>query len=48
MPRSLAIFKKQGIDAIAAPADYIISDRDLIGHQFSRESKILNLLLLLP
>ncbi|MEM7758396.1 MAG: YdcF family protein [Cyanobacteria bacterium P01_A01_bin.40] len=44
MPRSIAIFRKQGIDAIPAPADYIMSDRDLIEHQFSRESLILSLL----
>ncbi|MEM8717706.1 MAG: YdcF family protein [Cyanobacteria bacterium P01_G01_bin.39] len=44
MPRSLAIFNKQGIDAIPAPADYIMSDRDLVKHQFSRESLLLSLL----
>lgn len=44
MPRSLAIFLKQGINAIPAPADYIISDRDLIEHRFSSESRIISLL----
>lgn len=42
MPRSLAIFKKQGIDAIPAPTDFLISDRNLIESQFSTESKILS------
>lgn len=43
MPRSLAIFKKQGINAIPAPADIMISDRELIKSQFSLESRILSL-----
>ena len=30
MPRSMAIFRKQGIEAIAAPTDYLVSD-DLSG-----------------
>lgn len=42
MPRSLAIFKKQGIKAIPAPADILISDRNLIENQFSAESRILS------
>ncbi|HEY9844619.1 MAG TPA: YdcF family protein, partial [Candidatus Caenarcaniphilales bacterium] len=29
MPRSLLIFKRQGIDAIAAPTDFLITDYDL-------------------
>ena len=44
MPRSLAIFRKQGIKAIPAPADYTMSDRDLIEHRHSRESSLLSLL----
>lgn len=44
MPRSLAIFNKQGISAIPAPTDFIVSDRELSGDQFSIESRILNLL----
>ncbi len=44
MPRSLAIFQKQGIKAVPAPADFIISDRKLVEHRFSIESRILNLL----
>jgi uncharacterized SAM-binding protein YcdF (DUF218 family) len=42
MPRSLAIFQKQGIKAIPAPADILISDRNLIESQFSAESRILS------
>lgn len=42
MPRSLAIFKKQGINAIPAPADFMISERNLIESQFSTESRILS------
>ncbi len=42
MPRSLAIFRKQGIKAIPAPADFTISDRNLIENRFSVESRILS------
>ena len=42
MPRSLAIFKKQGINAIPAPTDFMISERNLIETQFSAESRILS------
>ena len=44
MPRSLAIFKKEGIKAIPAPADFIISDRNLTESQFSTQSRILSLI----
>ncbi|MBE9046053.1 YdcF family protein [Pleurocapsales cyanobacterium LEGE 10410] len=44
MPRSLAIFKKQGINAIAAPADFIVSDRNLTASQSSTEGIILSLI----
>ncbi|MEM8829417.1 MAG: YdcF family protein [Cyanobacteria bacterium P01_G01_bin.19] len=43
MPRSLAIFKKQGIDAIPAPTDFLVSDRNLIENSISTESKIIGL-----
>ena len=43
MPRSMAIFKKQGIDAIAAPADILVSDRNLQENKVSTESKILSI-----
>lgn len=42
MPRSLAIFKKQGIEAIPAPTDFLVSDRNLIESKFSTESRILS------
>lgn len=41
MPRSLAIFRKQGIDAIAAPTDFMISDRNLREHRHSTQSRII-------
>lgn len=44
MPRSLAIFRRQNIDAIPAPADFMISDRNLIEHTYSSESRILSLI----
>lgn len=43
MPRSQAIFLKEGIKAIPAPTDFIISDRNLIENRFSTESMILSL-----
>jgi uncharacterized SAM-binding protein YcdF (DUF218 family) len=42
MPRSLAIFKKQGINAIPAPTDFLISDRNLTEVNYSKESKVLS------
>jgi len=44
MPRSLAIFKKQGINAIPAPTDFLISDRNLTEVNYSKESKVLSLI----
>ena len=44
MPRSLAIFRKQGINAIAAPADFLVSDRNLIEAGASSQSRILSLI----
>lgn len=44
MPRSLAIFRHQGIDAIPAPTDFIVSDRNLIEHRLSTQSRILSLI----
>ena len=43
MPRSLAIFKKQGIDAIPAPTDFMVSDRNLVENEISTESRIISL-----
>ncbi len=44
MPRSLAIFRKQGIRAIPAPTDFLVSDRNLIESSVSPESLILSFL----
>ena len=44
MPRSSAIFRKAGIDAIAAPTDFIISDHNLKQHSYSTESRIISFL----
>lgn len=43
MPRSLAIFRHEGIDAVAAPTDFVISDRNLKENRYSTESRILSL-----
>lgn len=43
-PRSLLIFKRQGIEAIAAPTDFIVSQQDIQELQSTPESTILNLL----
>ncbi|MEL6494715.1 MAG: YdcF family protein [Cyanobacteria bacterium J06623_7] len=44
MPRSLAIFRHENIDAIPAPADFIISDRNLVEHRYTSQSRILSLI----
>jgi uncharacterized SAM-binding protein YcdF (DUF218 family) len=44
MPRSLAIFKKQGIEAIAAPTDFMVTQRTLESMTGSRQSVLLSLL----
>lgn len=44
MPRSLLIFKKQGIDAIAAPTDFLVSQKNLDELTSSPKSIILNLI----
>lgn len=44
MPRAIAIFRQQGIDAIPAPTDFLISDRNLIEHKLSAESMIISLI----
>lgn len=41
-PRSLKIFARQGIEAIPAPTDFLISELDLIKHDYSMESRILS------
>jgi uncharacterized SAM-binding protein YcdF (DUF218 family) len=44
MPRSLAIFRREKIDAIPAPADFMVSDRNLIESSYSKQSQILSLI----
>lgn len=44
MPRSLLIFKKQGIEAIPAATDYLVSEYELQEINSSTESIILNIL----
>jgi uncharacterized SAM-binding protein YcdF (DUF218 family) len=44
MPRSLAIFRRAKIDAIPAPADLMVSDRNLIESRYSKQSRILSLI----
>lgn len=43
MPRSLLIFKRLGIEAIPAPADFLVSEQDLRELQSSTEAVLLNL-----
>lgn len=44
MPRSLAIFKQQGIAAIAAPTDFLISERAVAEITGTRQAFLLSLL----
>lgn len=44
MPRSLLIFKRQGIAAIPAPTDFLVTDNELQELQGSAQSTLLNLL----
>lgn len=44
MPRSLLIFKRQGIDAIAAPTDFIVTNSELKALSGTPKATILNLL----
>ena len=44
MPRSLAIFKKQGIDVIAAPTDFLVSERAAEEIGGTRQAFLLSLL----
>jgi uncharacterized SAM-binding protein YcdF (DUF218 family) len=41
MPRPIQIFKKQGIDAIPAPTDFLISQQELQAAQDTSQGKIL-------
>lgn len=42
MPRSLAIFQKQGIDAIPAPTDFLVTELDLQEPNSSTQARMLN------
>ncbi|HHP7229435.1 MAG TPA: YdcF family protein, partial [Xenococcaceae cyanobacterium] len=42
LPRSLLIFRRLGIDAIAAPTDFLVSEQELTAVNHSLESKILS------
>jgi uncharacterized SAM-binding protein YcdF (DUF218 family) len=42
MPRSLLIFQKQGIEAIAAPTDFLVTEQDLREPESSPQAVILN------
>jgi len=44
MPRSLAIFQKQGMDAIAAPTDFLISAPRVAEVSGTRQAILLSLL----
>jgi uncharacterized SAM-binding protein YcdF (DUF218 family) len=44
MPRALAIFKKQGIEAIAAPTDFWVSERAIAEISGTRQALLLSLL----
>lgn len=44
MPRSLLIFKRQGIEAIPAPTDFLVTNNELQELQSSPQSTLLNLL----
>lgn len=44
MPRSLAIFKKQGIDAMPTPTDFLVSEREIQEPNSSPQSTLLNLI----
>ena len=44
MPRSLAIFQHLKIDAIPAPTDFTVSDRNIVENQLSTQSRILGLI----
>ena len=44
MPRSLLIFKRQGITAIAAPTDFLVSNYELQELGITPQSKLLSLL----
>ena len=44
MPRSVLIFRRQGIDIIPAPTDYLVSEQKLQEYDRSLESKVISFL----
>ncbi|MDJ0647230.1 MAG: YdcF family protein [Xenococcaceae cyanobacterium MO_188.B19] len=44
MPRSMAIFRRLGIEPIPAPTDFLVSEQELAAVDYSTESKILSFL----
>ncbi|MBD2538237.1 YdcF family protein [Coleofasciculus sp. FACHB-SPT36] len=44
MPRSLLIFKRQGIQAIPAPTDFLVTEADFLESNRSLQARILNVL----
>lgn len=44
MPRSMEIFKKQGIDVIAAPTDFLVTEPELQKAQSTTQGRILSVL----
>jgi uncharacterized SAM-binding protein YcdF (DUF218 family) len=43
-PRSLKIFARQGIEAIPAPTDFLISEQKILQHDYSLEARIFSYL----
>ena len=43
MPRSIAIFKKQGIEVIPAPTDFLISEQEIQAEQQTIQGTLLNI-----
>jgi len=44
MPRSLAIFQKQGIDTIPAPTDFLVTNQEIQEVNSSPQATLLNVL----
>ena len=42
MPRSVSIFRHQGIDIIPAPTDFFVSEQELQQYNYSLESKVIS------
>ncbi len=44
MPRSLGVFRRQGIEAIPAPTDFLVSQQELEELQGTWQARLLNIL----